>query len=231
LWPYSPLAAIAVLALSHALLLYPTLRPNVQWLGPVITHFDTQSNELWLTIDDGPTDDTRGVLDLFDKHRVKATFFVKGMLAEQHRELVEEILRHGHSVANHSQTHPAGSFWCSPRARVAREIEECNRALTALTKTKPRWFRAPVGMKNPFVHPVLARNDMRLIGWTARGFDAVRSDADEILRRILPRLRPGAIVVMHQGRDYSIRVLEHVILALQERGYAFVIPRDEQLLA
>jgi peptidoglycan/xylan/chitin deacetylase (PgdA/CDA1 family) len=70
---------------------------------------------------------------------------------------------------------------------------------------------------------------MRLIGWTARGFDGVMSDADEVVRRILPKLTPGAIIVLHQGREHSVRVLEHVIGALQSRGYAFVIPNDDAL--
>jgi len=229
LWPYSPLVGVGVLALSHALLLYPTLRPNVQWLGPVITRFETTARELWLTVDDGPSEDTRAVLDLFDRHAVKATFFVKGVLAEQHADLAREIVRRGHTLANHSHTHPQATFWCLPPGRVASEIDECSRVLTSITGERPRWFRAPVGMKNFTVHPALARRGMRLIGWTARGFDAILSDAHEIVRRILPHLRPGAIIVLHQGRAHSLRVLDHVIVAIKERGYAFVIPEDDLL--
>lgn len=229
LWPYSPVAAVGVLALSHALVIYPTVRPNVQWFGPVFTHFETKANEAWLTIDDGPTEDTNAVLDLFDEHGVKATFFVKGELAEQHPEAMREILGRGHSVANHSHTHPSGSFWCALPGRVATELDDCNRALRTTTGEASRWFRAPVGMKNPAVHPALARRGMRLIGWTARGFDAVVQDPEQVLARILPELRPGAIIVLHQGRAHSLRVLERVITAAKERGYSFVIPEDAQL--
>lgn len=229
LWPYSPAAAVGALALSHALVIYPILRPNVQWLGPVVTHFETAANEAWLTIDDGPTGDTRAVLDLLDAHGVKATFFVKGLLTERHPEVTREIIARGHSVANHSHTHPTGSFWCALPGRVATELDECNRALRTVTGEESRWFRAPVGMKNPAVHPALARRGMRLIGWTARGFDAVVQDPEQVLARILPELRPGAIIVLHQGREHSLRVLERVIVALKERGYSFVIPQDEQL--
>lgn len=231
LWPISPWAGIGVLALSHLLVIYPTIRPNVQWWGPVITHFDTPGREVWLTIDDGPTDDTRAVLDLFDRYRVKATFFVKGVLAEAHPEWMREILARGHSVANHSNTHPAGSYWCSPAGRIGSEIDLCNEALAKTTGAPAKWFRAPVGMKNFLVHPALARRGMRLIGWTARGFDAVVSDADRIVARLLPDLRPGAIILLHQGCDHSLRALERAIVAIQERGYAFVIPGDEQLRA
>lgn len=229
LWPHAPLAGVGVLAVSHALVLYPTFRPNLQWFGPVVTHFATDRNEVWLTVDDGPTEDTAAVLDLFDAHRVKATFFVKGLLAQTHPDLLQQILDRGHSLANHTQTHPSGSFWCSLPGRVAAEIDDCNRALVTTTGSMPTWFRAPVGMKNPAVHPVLARRGMRLIGWTARGFDAVVADPEQVLSRILPKLVPGAIIVLHQGRPHSLRVLERVILALEERGYEFVIPSDAQL--
>jgi len=145
LWPHAPLAGVAVLAISHALVLYPTLRPNVQWLGPVITRFAAEANDVWLTIDDGPTDDTPALLDLLAARGVQATFFVKGALVEQHPELVSAIVARGHEVANHSQTHPSGSFWCLPPAALANEIERCNRALLAATDQQPRLFRAPVG--------------------------------------------------------------------------------------
>ena len=229
LWPHSPLAAVGVLALSHALVLYPTLRPNVQWLGPVITHFETERREVWLTIDDGPTEDTNAVLDLLDRYRVKATFFVKGVLAAESPDRIRAIVARGHSVGNHTQTHPAGSYWCSFPGRIGDEIDRCNDALRDITGARVRWFRAPVGMKNPAVHPALARREMRLIGWTTRGFDGVRGNPGEVLARILPNVRPGAIVVLHQGRDYSMAVIERVVAGLTEQGYSFVIPADEQL--
>jgi peptidoglycan/xylan/chitin deacetylase (PgdA/CDA1 family) len=201
----------------------------VQWLGPVVTRFATDRNEVWLTIDDGPADQTLAVLDLLDRYGAKATFFVKGVLARRHADVVREILARGQSVANHSETHPSGTFWCLPPSRVASEIDGCNGALEELTGRAPRWFRAPVGMKNPAVHPALAKRNMRLIGWTARGFDGVLTNVDEILARLLPHVAPGAILVVHEGREHSLRVIERVLAAVKERGYAFVIPDDGAL--
>jgi peptidoglycan/xylan/chitin deacetylase (PgdA/CDA1 family) len=228
LWPVSPVGAFAVLMLSHMLILYPTLRANVQWLGPVVTRFATDRKELWLTIDDGPTEDTAEVLKLFASRGVKATFFIKGKLALERPELIEAMLAAGHTVANHSHTHPSASFWCATPGRIAFEVDECQRAIARFTAPS-RWFRAPVGMKNPFVHPLLARRGLRLIGWTARGFDGVAADAEKVVERILPDLRPGAIVMMHQGGPQSLRMLQGVIDAAQERGYAFVVPEDAAL--
>ncbi len=86
-----PLAGIAVLALSHALILIPTLLPNVQWLGPVVTHFRAEAKEVWLTIDDGPAEDTSALLDALDARGVKASFFLKGELSAAHPERVAAI--------------------------------------------------------------------------------------------------------------------------------------------
>lgn len=224
-WP----TAIGVMALSHALVLWPTLRPNSQWLGPVITRFESSSKEVWLTIDDGPTDDTAALLDAFDAHNVKATFFLKGSLCAQHPELVQMMLARGHHVANHSQTHPSGAFWCLPPAAIARQIDECNAALTAITGETPRLFRAPVGMKNPFVHPTLAKRAMTLVGWSVRGFDSFGDDVERVARRIVPRVGSGSIIVMHQGRAFSLACISRVVDELQARGYSFVIPSFERL--
>ena len=226
-WQSSPIAALGVLALSHALVLYPTLRPNVQWLGPVMTRFATNSAELWLTIDDGPTEDTPALLDVLDRHNAKATFFVKGQLAQQRPDLVREMIRRGHTVENHSQTHPSGSFWCLPPGVIRREIDDCTRVLAEITGNAPRCFRAPVGMKNPFVHPAL--DGLVLVGWSARAFDAVVADPEVVLRRLLPDVSPGSILVLHQGRPASVRIIDRVLEELRERGYALVVPDTGRL--
>jgi len=229
LWPYSWLAAIGVLALSHALVFWPTLRPNSQWLGPVITRFDSMSNEVWLTIDDGPTDDTEPLLDALDQRGVKATFFVKGLLSSQRPDLIQQMLARGHTVANHSQTHPSGSFWRLLPSALAWQIDECSAALEAITGERPSLFRAPVGMKNPFVHPILKRRGLPLIGWSVRGFDSFGDNVERVVRRIVPRVSAGSIIVMHQGRGFSVACVSRVVDELQARGYSFVIPAAERL--
>ena len=226
--PWWPIA-IGVMALSHALVLWPTLRPNSQWLGPVITRFASSSKEVWLTIDDGPTGDTPALLDALDARNVNATFFVKGSLCAEHPELVRMMRARGHAIANHSQTHPSGAFWCLPPSAIGRQIDQCNAALTTITGETPRLFRAPVGMKNPFVHPILSRRNMTLIGWSVRGFDAFGDDVERVVRRIVPRVRNGSIIVMHQGRGFSVACVSRVVDELQARGYSFVIPEFERL--
>jgi peptidoglycan-N-acetylglucosamine deacetylase len=227
----APLTGLAIMAASHLVLVYATLRPNVQWFGPVITHFRTASKQLWLTIDDGPADDTPAVLEILARHGAKATFFVKGTLASARPELVRAMVDAGHTVANHSHTHPSGTFWCLPQRAIEREIQGCNDALRSITGSEPRWFRAPVGMKNPGVHPELAKRGMRLIGWSARGFDGVMSNTPRVIDRISKDATPGGILVVHQGLPQSTAVIDSLLTTLSGRGYEFVVPDDEQLTA
>jgi len=185
---------IAVIVLSHLLIVYATLVPNCQWLGPVVTCFETDRKEVWLTIDDGPAADTEAIQAMLARRNAQATFFEIGK--------------------NHSMTHPAATWWCLGPRRLAREIGN------------ERWFRAPVGMKNPFVHPILARRGMRLIGWTVRGLDTIGGD---VVGRVMRGVRPGAIVVLHQGRPQSLATIERVVVALQRAGYELIIPTNNLL--
>jgi peptidoglycan-N-acetylglucosamine deacetylase len=202
---------------------------NCTWLGPVIRRFASEGNELWLTIDDGPAADTAAVLQILAEANARATFFVKGTSVRRHPELIAAIDAAGSTVANHSDTHPSARFWClGPRA-IAREIDACSRAIEQLLGTAPRLFRAPVGMKNPFVHPLLRRRGMLLIGWSRRAFDTVSRDADAIVRRATSTVRPGDIILIHQGGDIHVECIRRIVGDLTCRGFRFVIPRFDQL--
>jgi peptidoglycan/xylan/chitin deacetylase (PgdA/CDA1 family) len=182
-----------------------------------------------MTVDDGPTDDTIAMLDLLESLDVRATFFVKGSLAAAHPERVREIVARGHAVGNHSQTHPSGTFWCLPPSRLRSEIDACSAVLREITGSAPGMFRTPVGMKNLFVHPLLRERGLTLIGWTVRGFDALRDGGAEVVRRIAERLAPGAIIVLHQGRPWSVATMQRVVEEIRRRGYGFVIPPPGRL--
>ena len=228
--------AIAPLFVSHMLLLYPTLVANCQWWGPVFTRFETSEREVWLTIDDGPSAaHTTQILDLLKQFNARATFFVIGEKAEQYPHLVTEILAHGHTLANHTHTHPRFWFWCAGAGRIRREIDRCAETLRTTPERPANYFRAPAGMKNMFVHPALARRGLGLVGWTVRGLDSVKSDAAAVAERIEKRVRPGAIVVLHEGLraetdpQFTLRCVELTLQRLSARDYRFFIPEPAQL--
>ena len=84
-------------------------------------------------------------------------------------------------------------------------------------------------MKNPGVHPALRERGMRLIGWSARGFDTRPAPIDDIAARVMRDIRPGAIVLVHQGLPWSLQVIERVVSEVRARGYELVVPDDARL--
>jgi peptidoglycan/xylan/chitin deacetylase (PgdA/CDA1 family) len=225
---FHPLLAVGVLFLSHMLILFPTLIANCQWWGPVVTHFATTEREVWLTIDDGPDPiHTPRMLEILQRFEAQATFFVIGEQAAKFPNELEAIRSAAQQVANHTWSHPSGTFWCLPPARIASEIDQ--------GRVPAPHFRSPAGMKNFFVHPVLARRELRLIGWTVRGLDTVSNDPEAVARRIMRRVKPGAILLLHEGHrtatnpDFHPRCLEATLTALTKANYRCVLPRPEQL--
>jgi peptidoglycan/xylan/chitin deacetylase (PgdA/CDA1 family) len=217
-------------------MLYATLVPNCDWWGPVFTRFRTNEREVWLTIDDGPSPaHTPQILDLLRQFDARATFFLIGKNAEKYPHLVTEILTHGHTLANHTYSHPSTTFWCAGPAKTRREIGACGETLRTIPERPALFFRAPAGLKNMFVHPVLARRGLVLVGWTVRGLDTVKRNPAAVAERVERGIVPGAIVLLHEGHrvetspEFHVRCLELTLQRLCARGYRFVLPKVEQL--
>ncbi len=230
-WAGHPWWGLAALIAVHAPTLWATLYPYCPWWGAQTRHFVTQKNEVWLTIDDGPDpEDTPVILDALRQHDARATFFVIGAKAARWPELVRRIVAEGHTVANHTQTHPQYRFWSLLPGALAREIDACNAALHEIVGHTPRLFRAPAGMRNMFLHPLLARRSLRLVSWSARGLDGRDCDRARIVQRVLAGARPGAILLLHEGRrdpdgrSIAQDCLPRVIRELTANGYRLVIP-------
>jgi len=206
------LAGGAVIAAGFC---WSVLNPVSQWLGPVRT--DTEDGKILVTIDDGPDPlDTPALLDLLDAAGAKAVFFVIGEKVRQFPELAREIVRRGHELGNHTLTHPQATFWCAGIARTWREIEGGSRAIEEVTGVKPRWFRAPVGHRNLFTHPIAGELGMEVVAWRRRGFDAVETDVEKIVGRILEGVRPGDIVLVHESTPVAAEVLHRVLEGVKE---------------
>lgn len=152
-----------------------------------------------LTIDDGPHPDvTPRVLDLLDRHDARATFFCIGDEARHHPQWIEAIVARGHAVENHTQRHRHDFSLLGPGA-LRREIEAAQHTLTEIGGVAPLFFRAPAGLRNPFLEPVLCQLGLTLASWTRRGFDTRTRDAAVVTRRLLRGLAPRDILLVHDG--------------------------------
>lgn len=224
------IVALSPIFTSHVLLLYASLVPNCRWWGAVVRSFATVDSEVWLTIDDGPSEQTPQILDALDEHKARATFFVIGARAEAHPHLITEILMRGHELANHTFSHPSVSLWAAGPKTIAREIDRCAALLRSTPERPARFFRAPAGLKSAFLHPVLRMRGLQLIGWSARGFDTLRRDGAAVAGAIRKQAQPGAIILLHEGHHAAhAESIAATVRELSEAGYRFVIPEPSQL--
>ena len=225
-WRHGWQVGLPAMLASHALVLWGTLVPDSRLFSPVLRRLPVDDLRAWLTIDDGPSDDTLPMLDLLDAHAAKATFFVVGDRAQARPELLREILRRGHGLGNHSTTHPQAWFWALSPRRMREEISRAQNRLRELSGVAPRWFRAVVGMANPFVAAALRDEGLARVAWSARGFDGVRSDPQGVVARIERQLQPGAIVLLHEGAKHgrNVETLALLLQRLDALGYRCVLP-------
>jgi peptidoglycan-N-acetylglucosamine deacetylase len=229
-----PVAAVVMFFAPDPWIFIQFILPSQQAFGPAATSFKTAGREVWLTIDDGPDPaSTPAVLELLRLQEAKATFFVVGEQVERHPELARRIVAEGHTIGIHTHTHPSNSFWCASPARTASEIDRCVAALLLADAPFERYFRPPVGIRNPFLDPQLSARGMDLVLWNARGLEGGGGDPDDALARISRQVRPGAIVLAHEaGLRAASRVafVGRLLGILAEGDYRCVIPARDSLV-
>jgi peptidoglycan/xylan/chitin deacetylase (PgdA/CDA1 family) len=173
------------------------------------------------------------VLDILDRYAARATFFCVGEKAARYPDVCREIVSRGHAVENHSQHHRHHFSLLGPRGYL-RELQAAQSTLSQITGQRPLFFRAPAGLRNPFLDPVLARLGLTLASWSARGFDTRIGDADRVRTALLRGLRAGAILLLHDGNaarshrgiPVVLDVLPAVLDSATAAGLRFVRLRD-----
>ena len=229
--------ALGTVLANHFLLTLLGVWPRSHWLGPNWTRLPaaaTARNEIALTIDDGPDPAvTPQVLDLLDRYTVQATFFCVGEKAARYPDLCREIVRRGHTVENHSQHH-SYYFALMGMSGFSRELQAAQDTLSAITGQPPLFFRAPAGIRSPLLDPVLARLGLRLVSWSARGFDTRIGDIARVNHSLLRGLRAGAILLVHDGNaarstagtPVILEVLPNVLAAARAANLHWVTLRQ-----
>ncbi|CAA9195674.1 polysaccharide deacetylase family protein [Flavobacterium collinsii] len=180
-----------------------------------------------ITFDDGPGIFTLEVLELLKKYKVKATFFCIGKNIEAYPEIMQQIVDEGHLIGNHSYSHsPFFDFYNAKK--ITGEIQKTDAFLEKYTFKKINFFRPPYGVTTPSIRRALKISGHKVIGWNIRSLDGGTKNQSLIFNRIIKRISPGGIVLLHDTGSHSVLVLEQFLQFLQQNNYK-VISTEELL--
>jgi len=208
--------------------------PSSTFFRPVLIRGPQEGKRVSLTFDDGPAEQvTEQILEILHAHQVPATFFVCGRNVEKHPDLLRRIVAEGHEVGNHSYSHLFVYF--KSRRRIAEEIDRTQAIIEKVIGFRPNIFRPPYGARWFGLVPALLERGMHLILWSATGYDW-RKDVQDITEAALRELKPGAIILLHDGqetrpageidRSRTVLALPGIIAGAHERGYTFAPLKD-----
>ncbi|HMB91019.1 MAG TPA: polysaccharide deacetylase family protein [Rhodothermales bacterium] len=192
--------------------------PDVLWRIP------TTERVVYFTFDDGPTVAlTAALLDILARFDASATFFLLGKHAQQHPALVRDLADAGHTLGNHTFSHP--DAWRASSARVLSELERTTGLLEDLTGQPLRWMRPPYGRFTQAIRRWCDLRRQRCTMWDIGPGDYLpTATTHRISRRILDAVRPGSIIVLHdnpKARHVTPAALTSALQILHDEGWQF----------
>ena len=208
---------------------YQSMSPTGQWYGRTFTGHTAGSKRLALTYDDGPNDPhTLRLLEVLAKHDIRATFFLIGRYVQQRPDIVRELVRAGHVVANHTFTHPLLTL--KSVGQVRTEIENCRKALADAVGEHSNLFRPPFGGRRPAVLRTVRELGLEPVMWNVTGYDWNAPSAEYIEGKVTAKVRGGNVILLHDGwhvemgadRSRTVAATARLIPKYLAEGYEFV---------
>lgn len=197
--------------------------PQLSWFGPVSSHGPRTGNQVAVTFDDGPNDSASlEVARILDRYGVKGTFFEVGRAVRVRSDVSRRLVADGHLVGNHSYHHDYYG-WLNP---LYPELGATQRVIGRDVGVCPRFFRPPHGQRTPLMNLELARRHMVAVTWDTSAGDWATTDAHLVAKRILDRVRPGSIILLHDSLDghvdadrgVVVRALPVILDGLERKG-------------
>jgi peptidoglycan-N-acetylglucosamine deacetylase len=213
------------LAIWFAVMTDGIARPASSVLCPTISRVNHGGDCIALTFDDGPDPlVTPKILDLLNASGARGTFFVIGRSLERNLDVARRALDAGHELGNHSWQHAYFQSMHSTRA-LARDVDSADRLLNSLSNRVRMLYRAPVGIKSPPLARVAKARGLTVVAWSIHSRDTIDFNPKRVAARVLRRIRPGDIVLMHDGHDRegrqracAVAALPYILAGLKERN-------------
>ena len=196
-------------------------------LAPSVWQGSPSRRAIALTFDDGPSESTPVVLDLLDRHHVRATFFQIGANARRLPSIAQQVVAAGHEIGNHTENHFA--LYLKSPDFIEGELTAAQESLQRATGVKPIWFRAPYGCRWFGLARAQSRLGLMGVMWSGIARDWALN-ADGVASRLRSASRPGAILCLHDGRvrqivpdtNATVKALSELLPWWRDQGYAML---------
>jgi peptidoglycan-N-acetylglucosamine deacetylase len=208
---------------------YQCVAPTSQLYGSTFTGLHDKRREMALTFDDGPNDPyTLRLLEVLSKHNVRATFFMIGRYVEMRPDIVREVVKAGHVIANHTFTHP--NLVLRTQRQLADELWKCERALNdAVGQNHEKLFRPPWGARRPATLRAIRREGFTPVMWSVTSWDWSAKSSEAIERKVAAQVRGGDVVLLHDGghahfgtdRNFTVTATDRLLTRYKSDSYAF----------
>ncbi len=211
--------------LSHAASLErlgPKLFERIYWRAL------TDEPKIAVTFDDGPHGiSTPQILDLLDKFKVSATFFLVGKHLERHHKIARRMVSAGHEIGNHTYSHSL--LYLSTKKRIRDEICRTDTLLRNIDGAEPKFFRPPAGFFTKQVLDIVEQLGYKTVVRDVYPRDPHLPGKKKIVDRVVQRTVAGSIIILHDGgntqrvdRSQTLEALSEIIPSLKNKGFEFL---------
>ncbi|MGI8686638.1 MAG: polysaccharide deacetylase family protein [Acidimicrobiales bacterium] len=180
-----------------------------------------------LTFDDGPSPTwTPQVVQILAEEGVRATFCMVGDMVRKRPEITRTIAGHGHTLCSHTMNHPEHLDEL-PLDQAEREVAAGSDELSTVAGQPVTLFRAPAGRTTPALIDFVHARGSRVLDWTVDVEASQYRSAAELTQRVQDHLKPGAVILLHDGggvRDTTVEMLRPLIQSLKAAGWQFATP-------
>jgi len=184
-----------------------------------ISRINTTDKVVFLTFDDGPSaNSTNRILDTLKEYGVKVTFFCIGTQAKANSDILRRINAEGHLIGSHTMNHTWGYSFSSFKKTLS-EIDSGNKAIEETIGKKIHLFRPPWGVTNPSIAKAVKELELNTIAWSIRSLDTTIHNKKKLLNRIISRLKPGSIILLHDRLDSTAELLPEIIAGIRDKGF------------